>query len=674
MKYSLPPLTLNNQPEFYSGHMFGFDQPCMVFKLRFNVAIEQFHLDCSGLLLAVDQTLRSLIRPSDHSTAFGGEEQRIDYLVFWMRSLLEQYEHPLFNEPLISAINLDGQAGWQLIFPGLDRTPLLAAFQVGLKAMLLAHGVHESAGSVKTELVDMIKKKNAELKSHALAGFNMLHFLKEAINLGIPWFKYSSDIFQLGYGANSRLLRSSITDRTANISVGIARDKQKTNQLLRSAGLPVPVQAVVASAEAAVKAGKTMGYPVVVKPADRDGGLGVDACLQDDESVRLAFKQASEFSKNIVVEKYIEGNDYRILVVNDQVLGVLERAPGGVTGDGNRTVRELVKSQNQERAQATDDRRFLHPIKIDHEAKRMLLQAGLAWEDVPSKDRFVRLRAAANVASGGIPREIPIAEIHPDNVMLAQRIARVLRLDVAGIDLLMPDIRKSWLECGAGVCEVNAQPQMFTTLHAPLLRAIMPEMPGRIPVVVVLTMSDNGEFSEQLYQRILGACPNAGYVSRRKALLAGRRAALPEASQFNLSRSLLLDTSLEALLISVSDGELLSSGWPVDRCDVLLFAGAQQPDAVGMSPDILMKIAQSAKTLQPSKILVDRDDKDCVEVAFQIEWIGENMAGGACERQLNSRTEMPERLFQCLAFSRPAIDHLTHSDVAIRTHQSEVSP
>lgn len=646
-------LTLINDPEFYPGYMFGFDQPCIVFKLKFNVAIEQFWLDCRENIIQVDQAVRSLIRPSQHTSSYGSEEKRIDYLAFWIRSLIEHYGYPIFNEPKIRPIKIANQIIWAMIFPCLDRTPMLAAFQIGLKAMLLAHGINKLPDSAKAELADLMKAKDSELRSYALTGFNMLHFLSEANNLGIPWFRYSSDIFQLGYGANSRLLRSSITDRTSNISVGIARDKQKTNNLLRAAGLPVPAQAVVASAERAVQVGRTIGYPVVVKPADLDGGVGVGALLQDDESVRAAFSHASGFSKHIVIEKYIEGNDYRILVVNDQVLGVLERAHGGVTGDGKQSVRNLIDIQNQERANAKDDRRFLHPIKPDHEAERMLLHAGFAWDDVPPKGKFVRLRAAANVASGGIPTEILVTEMHTDNLMLARRVARTLRLDVAGIDLLMVDIRKSWLECGAGICEVNAQPQMFTTLHAPMLRALLPDRSGRIPIVVVLTAAVDCEFSESLYRGVLSLYPNAGWVSNKMVKLAGRQAAAAGASLFDSSRSLLLDTALEALVISVSDGDILSSGWPIDRCDALIFVGGGTDFGSAQSPDLLKKIGQSAKGLRPKKIFAERDDAACNAVVRQLEWIRKETESGRCEHHLSTREEMPRLLIDYMCQPEP---------------------
>ena len=214
----------------------------------------------------------------------------------------------------------------------------------------------------------------------------------------------------------------------------------------------------------------------------------------------------------ILVEKHVQGRDYRIQVVNCEVHGVLERVPGGVRGNGEDSVRTLLERQNHERETAEDDRRYLHTMLFDEEAKELLVDQHLDWNSVPAHGRFVRLRGACNVASGGVPLPVPLHKVHPDNLSLVLRAARVLRLDVAGVDLLIPDIEHSWLESGASICEVNAQPQMFSTLHKPMLASMFKGGNGRIPVVIIV----ESEFTTD----------NIGFSIQRECLARGIHAAL----------------------------------------------------------------------------------------------------------------------------------------------------
>jgi cyanophycin synthetase len=312
------------------------------------------------------------------------------------------------------------------------------------------------------------------------------HFVAAAAELGVPWRRLRGQLIQLGQGANARWLESSWTDRTPVISSGLARNKQAAATVLRMNGLPVPDHHLAATADEALQQARGLGYPIVVKPSDRDGGEGVRAGLEDEIAVRAAFEEALKLSKRVLIEKHVPGRDYRLQVVDGEVHGVLERVPGGVVGNGVDTVKALLERQNHERRTALDDRRYLYAMDLDDEARKLLARQGLDADSVPAAGQAVRLRSASNVASGGVPVELPLDRVHRDNLQLAVRAARVLRLDVAGIDLLAPDIGCSWLETGANICEVNAMPQMFTTMHKPMLRSLFKGGSGRIPVVIVI--------------------------------------------------------------------------------------------------------------------------------------------------------------------------------------------
>ncbi len=635
-------IVLLQQPDYFQGYRYGLKQACLVFRLRANPDAYE-----SGNLAVLNELLTAHAPPSENIALLSLEESRIAYLLYWMQCLLHRYQQPILAAPHARRADDGAGAAWSIVFPCVDRVPTLASLSIAIKAVALAQSGRLNRAAMEAQFNELIAANEQHLKSYALHGFNPLHFLSEAHRLGIPWFRYSNEIFQLGQGARSRLLSSSITDATSHIAVKIARDKTQCSLLLRQAGLPVPEQIFAPSADAAVAAAGQLGFPVVVKPADKDGGVGVSAFLHDAESVRAAYDKASQASNKIVVEKYVQGNDYRIQVVGGVVHGVLERSPGGVKGDGQQTVRELVERQNAERASATDERRFLHRIEPDQEAERMLTLSGLGWQAVPAPGHFVRLRGAANVAGGGIPREIPLDEVHPDNLALAIRTARVLRLDVAGIDFLTPDIRRSWLESECGICEVNAQPQMFTTMHAPLLQAILPLRQGRIPTVVVLTAADAMEFNDALYAQLREAFPNAGLVTDTTIALAGRR--LPAAGQsvFQRCRSLLIDQGLDALLIAVGGEDLLTSGWPVDRCDALLIVGANGDDSA--APAHLHRLIFQARALQPGLVLIDAADDASVTASRDAGLLPSNDDGMTDRVELIEAAGMGQRLLTFLS-------------------------
>lgn len=640
-------MVLQEQPTYFPGYKYGLRQPCLVFRLGVrDVSADAEQAELTNLAI-LNEIITAHAPPSDEIVPPARDESGVAYLLFWMRCLLKQYQQPILAAP--HARRNDDAAGqvWNIVFPCVDRVPTLACLSIAIKTMAMLQSAPATRAALETAFNDLIAANAPHLKPYAIQGFNPLHFLSEANRLGIPWFRYSNEIFQLGQGARSRLLNSSIVDTTSHIAVKIARDKEQCSVLLQQAGLPVPAQLFAGSADAAVAAADKLGFPVVVKPADKDGGVGVSAFLHDADSVRAAFDSALKVSNKIVVEKYVQGNDYRIQVVGGVVHGVLERSPGGVNGDGRHTVRELVERQNAERASATDERRFLHRIELDAEAVRMLGLAGLAWDAVPAAGQFVRLRGAANVAGGGIPREIPLGEVHPDNIALAIRTARVLRLDVAGIDFLTPDIRRSWLESECGICEVNAQPQMFTTMHAPLLQAILPRRQGRIPTVVVLTAADAVDFNDALYAQLREAFPNAGLVTDTTIALAGRR--LPAAGQsvFQRCRSLLIDQGLDALLIAVGGEDPLTSGWPIDRCDALLIVGGHGDDSA--APAHLRRLIFQAKALQPGLILVDAADDVCVTASRDAGLMPSNDEGMTDRVQLIEAAGMGRRLLTFLS-------------------------
>jgi cyanophycin synthetase len=385
---------------------------------------------------------------------------------------------------------------------------------------------------------------------------NTMAFLSEAHAMHIPWVHIDQNVYQFGWGRRSRWLDSSFTDETTTISTRLARDKVACARVLRSAGLPVPEHLVVKSAEEAVKAAHTLGMPVVVKPVNLDGGKGVWAGLETDKDVADAYQDTVKLSSRVLVEKFVPGHDYRIRVHKDRVIGVVIRKPAAVVGDGEHSIQALIDQVNRDRLNTSpqDDRleQGFKPIVVDKEVDHWLQSQGFALADVPQPGQHIRLRGAANVNLGGTTWAVG-QMAHPDNLTLAVQAAAALRLDLAGVDLLLPDIARSWKETGGVVCEVNAQPQFsMGDAHRQVLARLVQKQ-GRIPVVA---LQKNRMITARLQDLVTDALNHGVGVVVADTLLACQQA---------LRRA---DT--DAVLWLMDAHAVKGLALPVDRLDLLV--------------------------------------------------------------------------------------------------------
>lgn len=497
---------------------------------------------------------------------------------------------------------------WLLALPTTAATPTIQALQWTVRYF---NDVAASDGDVdvcedgRAGLELLLK----EMHRHAPPGSNNLFFIQAAYRLGIPCVPLPGKIYQYGWGRHSRWLDSSFTQDSSNISTRLARSKLATNNLLRQAGLPVPAQIPVRTIEDAVRAAGTLGYPVVVKPADRDGGVGVSAGIGAEDELRSAFERAKKCSPNLLIEKHLEGQDYRVYVFRGRAFAAMTRAPASVTGDGASTVAALVERVN------LDPRRGRYPaapltrIELDQEALELLASQGLTTDSAPEAGRCVVLRRSSNVSTGGMPTAIS-DRMHPDNARLCERAAQILRLDLAGIDLLMPDISRSWKEVGAGIFEVNAQPQISSVALREKFALVMSELierQGRIPVALVLTAGPDAsvahEAADLLEQRKLcvGVTSNAGLRIGAQGLRNSQGDVLKDV------HALVIDPSVEAIIIATDGAQLRSQGLPLDRFDVLVVAGSAANRATDPAAADLRSMLRMIKPHCPGAVLAVAD-------------------------------------------------------------------
>lgn len=431
-------------------------------------------------------------------------------------------------------------------------------------------------GDIRQEFQALIKR----CAGLAPSGVNSLRFLQAAYEADIPWRHVAGNVYQFGWGSMARWLDSSFTDETSGISARLARDKLACAQVLREAGLPVPRHRRVHTLAQAVAAAEAVGYPVVVKPANLDGGRGVFTRLQSPAAVEKAYAVAAQFSKIILVEQHFEGNDYRLQVYKGEVYWVVLRRPAYVTGDGANTIEALIQRVNRERKQPARDpmaEQGRVAIAIDDEVRDWLSSQGLELSSVPAPGCHVRLRGAANVSTGGT-REAISNNAHPDNLALAARAAQVMRLDLAGVDLLIPDISRSWRETGAAICEVNSQPQMAAHLHRLILPRLVPEQ-GRIPVLAIVgPVPPEWNGRQHLLDRLQQRGVRLGWADAEGVAVGHEAWGIVGADSCAGCRALLADPRVDAVVWQVRQPPPQGRRMPVDFFDALvLFEDVAEP-------------------------------------------------------------------------------------------------
>lgn len=418
-----------------------------------------------------------------------------------------------------------------------------------------------------------------QLREGAVFGMNTPRLLEAAQALDLPVIWLQADMFQIGHGHRSRWLQSTFTDASSNLAVRLARQKVHTHQRLRQAGLPVAEQVVVPDVAAAVAMAARIGYPVVIKPADKDGGNGVFADLRDEASLRVAFAGAARVSENLVLERHVHGRDYRLTVFHGELAWAVERQPAGITGDGRSTIQALIARANQA-SERQGGHSLLKPLPADDEARRVLAEEGMNLASVPDTGRFVPLRRNANVSSGGMPVAVTHT-LHPDNRMLAIHAVEALRLDVGGVDLILPDISRSWRETGGVICEVNAQPQLnhMTAPHISrdLLQRLLPAG-GRIPTLIIAGAPADSDLPAWLAAQLKQAGYRAAFSTPRGIWLGHEQLADAEPAH-RASEILLTHPRVEAAVLSVADDSALQQGLFADQFDWLILDGRAWSEA-----------------------------------------------------------------------------------------------
>ena len=405
--------------------------------------------------------------------------------------------------------------------------------------------------------------------------------LDEAVSRDIPWIRLNEySLVQLGQGVHQKRIRATMTSQTSALAVDIAGDKELTTRLLAAAGLPVPRSQSVRTAEGAVEVAEQIGYPVVVKPLDGNHGRGVVLDLRTAAAVRDAFAVAREQSRSgwVIVESLITGRDYRCLIIDGRMQAIAERVPAHVVGDGRSTVAQLVEVTNADPRRGLGHEKVLTRISVDDAAVELVRAQGFAMDDVPAVGAVVRLALTGNMSTGGISIDRTL-DAHLDNVEIAEEAARVVGLDIAGIDFICPDIAEPVRETGGAICEVNAAPGFRMHTHPtegdpqfiakPVVDSLFP--PGsasRVPIIAVTGTNGKTTTARMVAHVFKGMGRKVGMTSTDGIVIDERLVIRADASGPKSARMVLQNPRVDLAVFEVARGGILREGLGYDRNDI----------------------------------------------------------------------------------------------------------
>ncbi|MFT4174666.1 MAG: cyanophycin synthetase [Rhodocyclaceae bacterium] len=502
-----------------------------------------------------------------------------------------------------AALGLQAQAGCPVTFSRTARTLTSGVFQVvveyseedvGRLAFELAEALIDAARNDAPFDRDAAVARLRELDEDIRLGPSTGAIVTAAATRGIPFRRLTAgSLVQFGWGSRQRRIQAAETDRTSAISESIAQDKELTKTLLQAAGVPVPMGRPVVSLEDAWDAMREIGGPVVVKPRDGNQGKGVTVNIETREHLEVAYTAAAEVSEDVLVESYIPGNDFRLLVVGHQLVAAARRDPPHVIGDGVHTIRELVDVVNQDPRRGEGHATSLTKMRLDDIALARLATQNLSADSVPAKGARVVLRNNANLSTGGTATDVT-DDVHPDVAARAVAAAQMIGLDVCGVDVVCETVLKPLEEQGGGVVEVNAAPGLRMHLSPSFGKgravgeAIVSNMfadgeDGRIPVVAVTGTNGKTTTVRLIAHLIASSGLRVGMTNTDGVYINGRVTDTGDCSGPRSARNVLLHPDVDAAVFETARGGMLREGLAFDRCKVAVVTNIGLGDHLGLN-------------------------------------------------------------------------------------------
>ena len=418
-----------------------------------------------------------------------------------------------------------------------------------------------------------------EIREDERLGPSTGSIIEEAAARGIPWLRLNKhSLCQLGHGSNQKRIQATVTSETSNIGVEIACDKEDTKYLLEQAEVQVPRGEIIRRERSLEESCKYVGFPLVIKPINGNHGRGITVNIMNLEDALIAFRAAKEVSNSVIIEKFITGEDYRLLVINHKLVAAAKRTPAHVIGDGPSTIQELIDKVNEDPRRGFGHEEVLTMITINDLTKTIIADAGYTLETIIKKDEMLILKDTANLSTGGTAEDVTDI-VHPANVFMAERISKIIDLDICGIDLMTTDISQPLSDTGGAVIEVNAGPgfRMHLAPTSGLPRNVAAHVvdklfpPGAeftIPIVVVSGTNGKTTTTRLIAHMAKQKGFKVGYTTSDGVYIQNRMLMTGDCTGPASAEFVLGDPTVNFAVLECARGGLLRAGLGFKNCDI----------------------------------------------------------------------------------------------------------
>ena len=531
-----------------------------------------------GFLERLDKLMPSLYEHRCSELKPGGFYERVTEGT-WMGHVIEHL-----------ALELQTLAGMDTGFGRTRGTGVTGEYYVCFSYLEEDAGIYAARASVniaqaltddKPYSLDEDIMRMREIRENTRLGPSTGCIVDEAAKRGIPYIRLNKhSLVQLGYGIHQKRIRATIASTTGNIAVDIACDKEETKNLLGAAEIPVPGGTVIRDEEGLREAVQKYGYPLVIKPINGNHGKGNTTNITTWQQAQTAFEAARYYGRNVIIEKFITGFDFRILVINYKFICAALRTPASVVGDGKNTIQYLIDETNKDPRRGYGHEKVLTQITIDQFTQKMLDEKNYTLDTVPAKDELVFLKPTANLSTGGTSNDVT-DEVHPANIFMCERIAKIIGLDICGIDIMASDLRTPVTENGGSILEVNAAPGFRMHIEPsvglprnvaePVVDMLFPKgSTGRIPIIAITGTNGKTTTTRLTAHIAKSAGKKVGYTTSDGVYIQNQLMMKGDCTGPISSQFVLKDPTVDFAVLECARGGILKNGLAFQNCEVAI--------------------------------------------------------------------------------------------------------
>ena len=581
-----------------------------------------------GFRERIEALLPSLIEHRCSEGCYGGFFQRVDRGT-WMGHVIEHI-----------ALEIQTLAGMDVGFGRTRETKTPGVYNVVFNYLEEKVGVYAAKAAVRIaealisgedyDLSEDIQNMK-EIREDVRLGPSTGSIVEEAVSRGIPFLRLGrNSLIQLGAGVNQMRFQATITCKTSNIAVDIACNKEQTKKMLDDASIPVAKGDICYDEEDLQETIDDIGYPIVLKPLDGNHGKGASINVKNWEDAVKGLKHAKEYSRRVIVEKFITGFDFRVLVINNEVVAAAQRVPAHVIGNGKNTIQELIDITNEDPRRGYGHENVLTEITIDKSTERLIENAGYTLDTILPEKETLYLKSTANLSTGGTSVDVTDL-MHPENVFIAERISRVIGLDICGIDIMAPNLTQSLKENGGVILEVNAAPGFRMHLApseglprnvaAPVIDMLYPPgKPSRIPIISVTGTNGKTTTTRLIAHIVKNNNYKVGFTTSDGIYIQNHMMEKGDTTGPISAEYVLKDPNVEFAVLETARGGILRSGLGFKVCDIGVITNIQE-DHLGLSDIHDLKDLARVKSVVVESVkkdgwaVLNGEDHHCLEIA-----------------------------------------------------------